>query len=233
MLVLVDREGHEKALTEQQGLYMTPRFSPDGRRLAVVNRSEPGHTDIWVYDLERATPTRLTFEESNIAPIWTPDGTRITFSSFRSGSFDLYSQPSDGSGEPELLLTRPYGQFPTSWSPDIELLTLIEANPETGFDILMLSSGSAAESKPSPFRAGPFNESHAVVEIGREPTFSPGTPRRLFDARWVSTDWSSRGYDISPDGSHFVAVKSNRQALTKLNLVLNWSEELKRLVPGN
>jgi hypothetical protein len=37
-------------------------------------------------------------------------------------------------------------------------------------------------------------------------------------------------YDVSPDGQRFVMVKDD-SASGRINLVLNWHEELKRLVP--
>jgi Tol biopolymer transport system component len=49
--------------------------------------------------------TRLTFDPADdIDPIWSPDGTRIAFTSDRSGQRNIYSKLSDGSGPEELLL---------------------------------------------------------------------------------------------------------------------------------
>jgi hypothetical protein len=49
-----------------------------------------------------------------------------------------------------------------------------------------------------------------------------------------SSSWLSPFYDVSPDGQRFLMLKPTGEAgtaPTQINLVLNWSEELKRLVP--
>ena len=44
---------------------------------------ETRRSDIWIYDAERGTRRRLTSERHNLAPLWTPDGRRITFADGR------------------------------------------------------------------------------------------------------------------------------------------------------
>ncbi|MGD9345893.1 MAG: hypothetical protein PVH84_08535 [Candidatus Aminicenantes bacterium] len=71
-----------------------------------------------------------------------------------------------------------------------------------------------------------------TVDIVTEPEFSPANPRLLFEGTYT---WAgrARSYDIAPDGQHFLMVKSNKPISppTQINVVLNWFEELKRLVP--
>ncbi len=52
-----------------------------------------------------------------------------------------------------------------------------------------------------------------------------GPPQPLFKGRF--THW----YDVTPDGRHFVMFARQSAEITKLNVVLNWSAELERLVP--
>jgi hypothetical protein len=67
---------------------------------------------------------------------------------------------------------------------------------------------------------------------------SPGTPIRisrsagLFEDSY-SVDGETPSYEVLPDGQHFVMVELDREALrvAQINVVLNWFEELKRLVP--
>ncbi len=83
-LVWVDRDGTARPLPARPNAFETPRFSPDGRRLAVTLRS--GNTDVYVYDLARGTLTRLTFDPGeDETPVWIPDGKRVAFSSSPSG----------------------------------------------------------------------------------------------------------------------------------------------------
>ncbi len=75
-----------------------------------------------------------------------------------------------------------------------------------------------------------------MVGVEIEPTFSAGSPKILFTGTYTVAD--SRNYDISPDGQRFLMNKDVEQteeesAGTEVIIVLNWFEELKRLVPKN
>ena len=102
---------------QPRALLITPRLSPDGLRVAVGVYIEGQGAEIWVYDADRPTRTRLTFDGGG-DPVWTPDGRRITYSSGGLTSGQLYWVTADGSGKPERLVTSPTLQSPHSWSPD-------------------------------------------------------------------------------------------------------------------
>jgi Tol biopolymer transport system component len=176
--VWVKRDGAEQPLTAPARVYISPRLSSNGQRIA-VGIQEQG-TRVWLYDLSRETPTRLTFEgETNSAPVWTPDGKRIAFQSNREGQFNLFLQLSDGSGGLERLTTSEDLQAPSSWSPDGQLLAFIGGTPATGADIWVLRVGDRSA---QPFLRTPFNEA--------APRFSP-------DGRWLAyISNESRRYEI-------------------------------------
>ncbi len=67
-------------------------------------------------------------------------------------------------------------------------------------------------------------------------TLVAGRPRELFEGRYVShsNPPGYQYYDISPDGKRFLMMKEGLiQQQTPINVVLNWFEELKGLVPTN
>ena len=70
------------------------------------------------------------------------------------------------------------------------------------------------------------------VAVQTAPTFSAGTPARLFDTRYVTAQ-NGRPYDVSPDGQRFLMIKAagTEQAPTMV-VVLNWLEELKAKLPA-
>ena len=108
-----DRRGVEIPLAGQMSRpWGTGSLSPDGRRLANAIRAEKG-ADLWVVDVARGTPTRLTFGGTNDYPIWTPDGRGIVYSGNKDGNQGLYKVPADGSGPPQLILsaTEPQADF--------------------------------------------------------------------------------------------------------------------------
>ena len=65
-LAWVDRMGVEEPLPAPPSAYRFPRLSPDGERLAVIDRG-----DVWIHSIARGTSTRLTFTENNTYLAWT------------------------------------------------------------------------------------------------------------------------------------------------------------------
>jgi serine/threonine-protein kinase len=77
-----------------------------------------------------------------------------------------------------------------------------------------------------------------AVAIATEGGFVAGKPRQLFEGNYITTlaGWVRANYDVSPDGQRFLMLKrvdQGRERPAQINVVLNWSEELKRLVPAN
>ncbi len=72
-----------------------------------------------------------------------------------------------------------------------------------------------------------------AVETTMQPSFSAGKPRVLFEGQYLTSVFPIPGtaYDVSPDGQRFLMVKQAEQGPTQINVVQNWHEELKRLVP--
>jgi hypothetical protein len=75
-----------------------------------------------------------------------------------------------------------------------------------------------------------------AVSVVTTPTFSYGTPQQLFAGSYAETlvGYMRANYDVSPDGQHFLMLKPVRREsapVTQISVVLNWVEELKRLVP--
>ena len=74
----------------------------------------------------------------------------------------------------------------------------------------------------------------AAVEISPQPVFSASRQRLLFTGDFARSA-NRVDYDVSPDGESFVMLNSGEEdrAATQISLLLNWHEELKRLVPTN
>ena len=116
-LVWANRQGRDDAIKAPPRAYVYPRVSPDGTRIALDLRDQEG--DIWIWDLARETLTRLTFEPtSDRSPTWTPDSSRIVYTSLRSGAGNLYWRAADGTGTEERLTQNVSNYFATSMSPD-------------------------------------------------------------------------------------------------------------------
>ncbi len=73
-----------------------------------------------------------------------------------------------------------------------------------------------------------------AVAIETEPELSVGTTRLLFEGRFLGTGpvHLRRNYDVSADGQRFLMIKREQDLVpTEIIVILNWFEELKRLVP--
>jgi Tol biopolymer transport system component len=101
----VDRAGKLIGTVGMPALYQGLDLSPDGKRVA-VHRHDANGGDVWLFESDRGTISRLTFDptQDNSSPIWSPDGSRIVFSSRRNGKWELYVKLADGTGTEELLV---------------------------------------------------------------------------------------------------------------------------------
>lgn len=165
-LVWVDEHGLASPILEARRAYQGVRLSPDGGTLAlsIVEGADPG---IWIYDVARGVLSRATLSKGNDHAIWHPDG-HITFTSARTGPWNLFSQVPDGDGEPERLTHSPHWQWPTSWSPDGRLLAYTESDPVTEGNIWVVQREGG---KRHAFAVTPAMETNAA--------FAP-------DGRWVA-----------------------------------------------
>ncbi len=170
-LVWLDRAGKEIAELDKPAGYTSTALSPDGGRVAMAIRDpRSDRTGIWVRDLSRGVTSRLTFDSGNNgAPTWSPDGTRIAFSSDSRGGFGLYAMNASGTGAATELWTCGDRLIPNDWSRDGRFIAVNRDSQKTSWDIWIYPTDG--KSKPFPFIAGQF------VEL--LPVFSP-------DGRYVA-----------------------------------------------
>ncbi|MGE5344616.1 MAG: protein kinase domain-containing protein, partial [Acidithiobacillales bacterium] len=174
----LDRSGRMVPLRSQPAGYRDLRLSPEGDRAALTIEQE-GRSGIWILDLKRETLSRLTSQPGNHSrPVWTPDGRRIVYTSWREdvSATNLLWQRADGSGQPERLTTSPNRQFQGSWHPSGKFFAFTEARPGGLLDLMILPVEGDEKSgfQPGtavPFLATPFQE--------YDPAFSP-------DGRWLA-----------------------------------------------
>jgi Tol biopolymer transport system component len=159
---------------EPDGTLRMPRVSPDGRRV-VVDRVVQGNQDLWL--LDGARMSRLTFDPAfDSFPVWSPDGTRIAFTSARSGAGALYQTRTNGAGGAERLVAGDRFMYPSSWSRDERFLLYTSIDPQTGGDLWVVPM--AGERTPSAFLKTPFVDGSGA--------FSP-------DGRWVAYQSNESG----------------------------------------
>lgn len=95
------------------GSNYTPKWSPDGRRIAYMG---PGRA-IWVMDADGSDGRQVSKGDGGY-PTWSPDGQYIAFESRRDGNPELYMARSDGTGDDVRLTDSPWQDVTPAWSPD-------------------------------------------------------------------------------------------------------------------
>jgi Tol biopolymer transport system component len=169
-LTWFDRQGKALGTAGEPGLYRTFTIAPDGKRVAFErNDPETQNRDIWLLEFSTGTTTRFTSDPGWEAfPTWSPDGSRVIFTSNRSGVYDLYQKPSNSAGQEELLYQSTEGKGPTSWSPDGKYLIYYSLGQPT--HLRLLAVAGPADRKPTPLV---------------DPQFSSITGRFSPDGRWI------------------------------------------------
>ena len=179
-------DGKIAPLLSKPSMYYSPRFSPDGRRLAVAIDAGKG-MDIVVHDFERDTTSPITFNaETNTDPVWTSDGAHFVFRSLTANSWHLWWIRADGAGGPQPLLAKA-GDVrdlnANAMSPDNRRLIYSRTDPVTGGDLWILPLDPSDPDRPKIgqpelFLKTPANETR--------PAFSP-------DGRWVAYNSDESG----------------------------------------
>jgi Tol biopolymer transport system component len=174
----LDGAGKVQPLLAKPDNYGLPSLSPDGQRLA-LDVTEGSGTDIWLYDWQRDTMTRLTFTGTAQTPLWSPDGRYIAFRVVGEGMSVIRS---DGAGKPQSLTQSKNLQAPWSFIPDGRRLAFFEQGSGTVYDLwtVPLESDDAGlrAGKPEVFLQTPADE--------RYPSFSP-------DGRWMAYSSAESG----------------------------------------
>ena len=150
-LVILAADGRVEELPIEAINLSSPRFSPDGSRIAYQS-----DTAVYVHDLSDGTQQRLTFEGLNrgASPVWSPDGRSLLYASDEG----ITSIPADGSGEATLLFP---GMTPVEWTSDGRIIAWA-THPERGDDLLVLSPDGDSL-RAAPLLTDDWNESGAAI----------------------------------------------------------------------
>jgi hypothetical protein len=200
-LTWLDRSGKALATIGEPARFSSPAIAPDGSRVAVTRHEDKG-SDIWMFDVNLGTTTRMTNEPSVESrwPLWTPDGHRIAFTASPrdDAGGNVYVSGADGSGTAVALVDGFTNVLGLDWSRDgTRLLYRLISPTETSSAGLWLLS--AAGSAPVPYRADRLAYFQATV--------SP-------DGRWLA-------YTSPENGRNDVYIESfptpGRRALVSLS----------------
>jgi Tol biopolymer transport system component/predicted Ser/Thr protein kinase len=115
-LTWYSRDGQARSIAGQVDRYQDVRLSPDGSRAAFTIRDSSGAADVWIMDLARGIPTRLSSGGHGYVEAWSPDGQQLVYN--YSNAPRLFRKNSNGTGAEETLFESPSPVFVSDWSPD-------------------------------------------------------------------------------------------------------------------
>jgi serine/threonine protein kinase/Tol biopolymer transport system component len=220
-LTWLDRKGAPTGVAGRpSGFDSVIRLSPSADWVAVMLVETPAaglNVDIWVVELARGVPQRLT---SDIGPerwpLWSPDGERLIYASTKG----LFVMPSR-SGTPTPLLDGA-GRLPTSWSQDGKYVLFTRTEPGAQPDIWLLPM--AGERKPVPLIHTQYSESQGQ--------FSP-------DGRWIAYVSNATGRPevyIAPFSPQDLSVDNGKQYSIEGGETPRWGRNGKEVIfetPGD
>ena len=230
-------------LTFQGGYF--PLWTPDGKRMTFQSQRLGGAAKLfWKAADGTGTAEQLSEGElSHTAHSWSPGGPWLAFSERSPASGpDILLLPLEGERTPQPFLRTPANETGPVFSPDGRWLAYrsnesgrnevyVQPFPATGAKWQISTEGGEevmwARSGEIFYRNG---DRMMAVEITTEPIFSHGTPQLLFEETYLYNGRRAV-YDVTPDGQKFLMIKLGEQRVAELNVILNWFEELKRLVP--
>ena len=201
-----DGSGQPEHLLESKAVQMPISYAPDGRLLvSVVVPNQQRDIHVMTMDGTHSTKPLIQGPANELWAEVSPDGHWVAYDSDESGQFEVYVRPfPDAYGGGRWQISAAGGRQPL-WSPD-------------GRELFYRDFSGALMSVP----------------VAAGPAFAPGRPTPLLqggDFIGGGASGSGRTYDISPDASRFLMIRSVNEGPGPLVVVLNWFEELKRLAP--
>ena len=248
-------------LTTRPGVDTYPLWSPDGQRVVFMSTEDGRVTLYQQAADGSGTPERLLTDETmtELVPYdWSPDGETLFLTGVSPDTDrDVGMVASDGSGTWTPLVQTPARDLAPAISPDGRWLAYasnesglyevyVQRFPEMlGRQQVSVGTGHrphwSDDGRELFYLHAPTGPPRAVVRVTVEPTDSDppaldfGAEEVLFDWRYHQRSSAMPFYDLSPDG-RFLMITTGDAAgdgsgRAEINIVLDWFEELKRLVP--
>ena len=211
-LLIIDRAGRTRAIAQQRQGYESPRFSPDGKRIAVEIHTSSG-SDIWIQDLQSKTLNRLTHNSMSTWPEWTADGGRVMW--WQKQNRENWWEAWDGRGGAALMAPGPpavpagsNGYYITD-RDDQNQIDKISLDPSHAITPLIVRSKIVCCPKPSPDQRW---LAFASVESGRfevyvRPLDAPGGTIQVSADGGSEPVWGPTGRELFyRSGSYLLAA---------------------------
>jgi Tol biopolymer transport system component len=223
-LAWLDRTGKLLSSVGPSGESDGVSLSRDGSRLAFTNSERAGtNTNLWLFDLARGIPSPFTFHEAlDTDAVWSPDSSKVAFSSNRDGPYGLYVKEANGSASEQRLHKSEFVERVTDWSADGRFLMYTRTGQKRSLwtmedpldpakrkaSAYLDDQHTTTQGQFSPGVAGPHwvaytsDESKHGMEIFVQ-SFPPGAKYQISTAGGNQPRWRRDGKElfyIAPDG---------------------------------
>mgnify|MGYP003868594867 CR=1 FL=1 len=200
---LANGGGAEEQLTQVANSGSPQAWSADGKELVSIRRILGGGAEVWVTPMADVSKARPILKTRSTVEQArvSHDGRWLAYISNESGRWEVYVQPFAGAGGKWQISTE--GGMEPLWS--------------NGGRELFYRNGAKM----------------MAVNVTTVPGFRPETPRVLFEKQFRGPTIPTGASGVSPDGQRFLMLETveGEKPVTEMNIVLNWAEELKRLLP--
>ncbi len=228
-----DRNGAMTPTSLGPAAWSAPRFSLDGRHLALA-KYEDDNSDIYVWDIERDSLTRITLASgSDMAPLWSRDGEALYFASNRGGPWNIYRRSLNATDDGQLVWASAESMTPAAITPDgAQLMYASMGASMQGGDIGVVAlpdGGSSAELVASEFKETEPSLSpdgrwlaYSSDRFGREEIFVQPFPD-VANGRWQVTTEGGRLPRWGPDGREILYRVPGSGALMRVAIATEGS----------
>jgi serine/threonine-protein kinase len=217
--IRADGSREMQALLESKNIIAPYGFSPDGRRLAYYEIKPDGDTDLWTLSLDTSDPENpkpgkpvpfLQTPASELAPVFSPDGRYVAYTSNDSGRSELYVRPTpgpDGKPGPGKWQVSTGGARTPQWSPNGRELFYLGLDNRIMVTDYAATGGSFSSAKP-----------------------------RVWSDRQIRPVGGFLSYALAPDGKRFAVfpmpeASAEEKGAAHVTFLLNFFDELRRKVP--
>jgi len=142
----IDRTGRDLGEALPSNAYRpVMRFSPDGKRLVLaITDIRTGSGDVWIADLGSKSLGHFTYAEHEYsAPLWSPDGRSIAYTSDADAPPFIFTKPVNGGAE--RAVTKPGSiQFSCDWLKDGRIF-FYATHPKSGTDLMLTTADMNSE----------------------------------------------------------------------------------------
>jgi serine/threonine-protein kinase len=247
--VIDSNTGSTTRLTSQ-GSNDMPIWSADGKRILYTTGGPGGYNQVLSIAADGSgKPETVMTGKRWVVPV-SATQSLLVYLENRDGKFEIWTRPLSGQGEPQRYVESKFDMLNAELSPDGHWMTYesddsgdsevwVQAFPAGERHRISTKGGTgpawARSGRELFFLSGAAGRPYALMAVDFTPgtVFKTGVPHKIFEGNFRTTS-PQRSYDVTTDGQHFIMTRQEElpdESVGKLNIVLNWAEELKKRAP--